>query len=151
MLGPLADNGGPTLTHALLPGSPALNAGDPSQLGVPDQRGVVRRGGVNIGAYQASASTFVLIAPDAIHAGMPFNLSVTAVDPFGQVAYGYTGTVTFASDDSAAVLPGDYAFQPSDQGRAVFSVTLNTLGPVHLTVTDTADNTVFAALDLIVL
>ncbi|MEM9352151.1 MAG: choice-of-anchor Q domain-containing protein [Planctomycetota bacterium] len=26
-LGPLADNGGPTLTHALLPGSPALDAG----------------------------------------------------------------------------------------------------------------------------
>jgi hypothetical protein len=30
-------------------------------------------------------------------------------------------------------------------------VTLNTPGPVHLTVTDTADNPVFAALDLIVL
>ena len=27
LLGPLADNGGTTLTHALLPGSPALNAG----------------------------------------------------------------------------------------------------------------------------
>src|SRR5260370_25869021 len=53
LLGPLADNGGPTKTHALLPGSPALNAGDPSQLGTADQRGVVRKGGVNIGAYQA--------------------------------------------------------------------------------------------------
>jgi hypothetical protein len=30
LLGPLADNGGPTLTHALLPGSPALDQGDPS-------------------------------------------------------------------------------------------------------------------------
>ena len=28
MLGDLADNGGPTLTHALLPGSPAINGGD---------------------------------------------------------------------------------------------------------------------------
>ncbi len=27
-LGPLADNGGPTLTMALLPGSPAIDAGD---------------------------------------------------------------------------------------------------------------------------
>ncbi len=27
LLGPLADNGGPTLTHALLPGSPAIDAG----------------------------------------------------------------------------------------------------------------------------
>ena len=29
LLGPLADNGGPTTTHALLAGSPAINAGDP--------------------------------------------------------------------------------------------------------------------------
>ncbi|MEL7500830.1 MAG: choice-of-anchor Q domain-containing protein, partial [Planctomycetota bacterium] len=28
LLGELADNGGPTLTHALLPGSPAIDAGD---------------------------------------------------------------------------------------------------------------------------
>jgi hypothetical protein len=47
---------------ALLPGSPALNAGDPNQLGTADQRGVLRTGGVNIGAYQASASAFVLTA-----------------------------------------------------------------------------------------
>jgi hypothetical protein len=104
-LSALGDYGGPTQTMALLPGSPALDAGDPTQLGVADQRGVVRSGGVNIGAYQASASTFLLIAPDAIQAGVPFNLNVTAVDPFGQVAYGYTGTVTFACDDPAAGLP----------------------------------------------
>jgi hypothetical protein len=30
LLGPLADNGGPTATHALLPGSPAIDAGPPS-------------------------------------------------------------------------------------------------------------------------
>jgi hypothetical protein len=151
MLEPLGDYGGPTQTMPPLPGSPVLNAGDPSQLGVADQRGVVRTGGVNIGAYQASASTFLLIAPDAIQAGVPFSLSVTAVDPYGQVAYGYTGTVTFTCDDSAAVLPDDYQFQPSDQGSAVFAMTLNTQGPVHLTVTDSADDAVFAALDLVVL
>ena len=43
-LGPLADNGGPTTTHALLPGSPAVDAGDARlQAGVDapsfDQRG----------------------------------------------------------------------------------------------------------------
>ena len=30
MLGPLQDNGGPTFTHALLPGSPAIDSGDPN-------------------------------------------------------------------------------------------------------------------------
>jgi hypothetical protein len=81
---------------------------------------------------------------------VPFQLVVTAVDRFGQVAYGYPGTVTFASDDPAAVLPNDYLFQATDQGSAVFSVTLNTPGPVHLTVTDTADGTVLGSFDLIV-
>src|SRR5262249_9721141 len=113
--------------------------------------GVVRSGGVNIGAYQASASAFLLIAPDAIQAGTPFNLSVTTVDSFGQVAYGYSGTVTFACDDAGALLPDDYQFHLTDHGRAVFSVTLNSPGPVHLTVKDMADDSLVAALDLIVL
>jgi hypothetical protein len=45
LLGPLANNGGPTLTHTLLSGSPAIDAGNPSAVagagGVPlfDQRG----------------------------------------------------------------------------------------------------------------
>ena len=30
MLGPLQDNGGPTFTHTLLSGSPAIDSGDPS-------------------------------------------------------------------------------------------------------------------------
>ncbi|MCC7086749.1 MAG: hypothetical protein IT427_17245, partial [Pirellulales bacterium] len=67
-LGPLVDNGGPTKTHALLPGSPAIDAGDPSALsgiaGTPlfDQRGMpytrvfdadgVGGGRIDIGAYE---------------------------------------------------------------------------------------------------
>jgi hypothetical protein len=41
MLGPLADNGGPTMTHVLLAGSPAIDMGDPSFSPPPDfdQRG----------------------------------------------------------------------------------------------------------------
>ena len=43
MLGPLADNGGPTWTHALLPGSPAIDAVPVISCTVPtDQRGVPR-------------------------------------------------------------------------------------------------------------
>jgi hypothetical protein len=107
MLGPLQDKGGPTLTIVLLRGSPALNAGEPTQLGVAYQRGVIRAGGVNIEAYQASASTFNLTAPDTVTTGVPFDLVVSAVDRYGQVAIGYTGTVAFSSSDtdSGVVLP----------------------------------------------
>jgi hypothetical protein len=41
-LGPLADNGGPTLTHALLMDSPAIDAGDLSDFPATDQRGYDR-------------------------------------------------------------------------------------------------------------
>ena len=39
MLGPLQDNGGPTFTHALLTGSPAIDAGKNFTVGTTDQRG----------------------------------------------------------------------------------------------------------------
>ncbi len=41
-LGPLADNGGPTQTHALLPDSPAIDAGDGNGCPDEDQRGGLR-------------------------------------------------------------------------------------------------------------
>jgi hypothetical protein len=142
LLGPLQDNGGPTKTMALLAGSPALNAGDPAQLGVADQRGVVLGGGVNIGAYQASASTFVLTAPSTATAGTPFNVTVKAVDRFGQTAVGYTGTVHFSSADGQAVLPGDYTFTSADAGLHSFTVTLKTAGSQSVTATDTVTNSI---------
>jgi predicted outer membrane repeat protein len=150
LLGPLQNNGGPTQTMALLAGSPALNAGDPTQLGLADQRGVIRSGGVNIGAYQASAIAFLVSAPDAVQSGVPFDVTVTAVDPYSQVAVGYTGTVTFGTTDTdpGVVLPADYAFVSGDGGMHRFTdtgqgeVTLVTPGDQMLTVMDTADNTI---------
>ena len=55
LLGALADNGGPTHTHALLAGSPAINAGaDASGQATTDQRGPLfaRTGAPDIGAYE---------------------------------------------------------------------------------------------------
>jgi hypothetical protein len=58
MLGPLQDNGGPTFTHALLPGSAAINAGDPSFTPPPffDQRGPgfnrVANGRIDKGSFE---------------------------------------------------------------------------------------------------
>jgi hypothetical protein len=54
-LGPLAGNGGPTSTHALLPGSPALDAANDALCPATDQRGINRPQGTHcdIGAYEA--------------------------------------------------------------------------------------------------
>ena len=63
LLGPLANNGGPTFTHALLPGSPAIDSGDDSVLGAPHDLATDQRGAgfprlqgihVDIGAYEAA-------------------------------------------------------------------------------------------------
>jgi hypothetical protein len=67
-LSPLQDNGGPSLTHALLPGSPAIDAGNPALPGsgghacaATDQRGVTRPQNerCDIGAYEANAPVFL--------------------------------------------------------------------------------------------
>jgi len=58
LLGPLQDNGGPTFTHALLPGSPALDTGDPNFTPPPDydQRGPgfvrVFNGRIDVGSFE---------------------------------------------------------------------------------------------------
>jgi len=58
LIGPLADNGGPTQTHTLLPASLALNLGDPTLITSPDfdQRGDgfgrVQFGRMDIGAVE---------------------------------------------------------------------------------------------------
>ncbi len=62
-LGPLQDNGGPTLTQALLPCSPAIDAGNPSFMPPPyyDQRGPgfdrVRNGRIDIGSFEVQEAT----------------------------------------------------------------------------------------------
>jgi CSLREA domain-containing protein len=53
-LGALADNGGPTRTHALLAGSPAIDAASATDSPATDQRGVARPQGAgdDIGSYE---------------------------------------------------------------------------------------------------
>ncbi|NEO87601.1 MAG: DUF4347 domain-containing protein, partial [Spirulina sp. SIO3F2] len=66
LLAPLANNGGSTQTHALLPGSPALNAGDNNAVNVSlDQRGQLRilHNTVDIGAFESPLQTGLIIKP----------------------------------------------------------------------------------------
>src|SRR5262249_5119416 len=59
-LGPLQDNGGPTLTCALLPGSPAIDAGNNAYATDFDQRGPgyprIVGGTIDIGAFEVQAT-----------------------------------------------------------------------------------------------
>jgi hypothetical protein len=76
LLGPLQDNGGPTMTMALLPGSPAIDAGVPVDGVATDQRGALRGpaglasgSAPDIGAYEASSSYLVTSTEDSLAVG----------------------------------------------------------------------------------
>lgn len=64
LMGPLQDNGGLTLTHALLLGSPAIDAGDPNFTPPPffDQRGpgFDRIGRIDIGSFEVQGQLQLL-------------------------------------------------------------------------------------------
>jgi hypothetical protein len=88
-LGPLADNGGTTFTHALLPGSPALEAGEDATCEPADQRGVIRPQGLHcdMGAYEAETpatatppSVTATPTPTATPTGTP-TLAAILFDP----------------------------------------------------------------------
>ncbi|NEO87597.1 MAG: CHAT domain-containing protein [Spirulina sp. SIO3F2] len=66
LLGSLANNGGSTQTHALLPGSPAIDAGNNGAVSVSlDQRGQLRifNGTVDIGAFESQTPIVIVIDP----------------------------------------------------------------------------------------
>jgi hypothetical protein len=155
-LGPLQDNGGPTQTMALLPGSPAIDGGSNALAvdaqGNPlstDQRGTgfnrVVNGTVDIGAFevqQAPVTHLGVSAPTSVTAGSAFSVTVTALDDANHTVTGYTGTVHFTSTDtrSGVVLPSDYTFTAADNGTHTFTnaVTLVTAGSPVVRATDAA-------------
>ncbi len=71
-LGPLADNGGPTWTMALLPGSPAIDAGNTSLAPATDQRGLPRPVGLaaDIGAFEYDCKTPGIVISRADSTGL---------------------------------------------------------------------------------
>jgi hypothetical protein len=77
--------------------------------------------------------------PSPVIAGTTNNFTVTARDAFGNPATGYTGTVTFDSDDTLATLPTATALI---SGTGTFSATLRTAGIRRITATDNVSPTV---------
>ncbi|MCA9935881.1 MAG: right-handed parallel beta-helix repeat-containing protein, partial [Anaerolineales bacterium] len=77
-LGSLADNGGDTLTHALLPNSPAIDAGEAASCLATDQRDLARDDlGCDLGAYEVRyADTDTVIKENSL-GGLPYSFGPT--------------------------------------------------------------------------
>ncbi len=69
----------------------------------------------------------------SVSLGVGQTFTVTAKDAYGNVATGFTGTLTFTSTDASAGLPGAYTFAAVDKGVHGFTVTFNTPGTQTLT------------------
>jgi hypothetical protein len=76
-LGPLADNGGGTFTHALLPGSPALEAGNDLSCRPTDQRGITRPQGLHCDMGAFESETPATATPPAITSTLTPTLTPT--------------------------------------------------------------------------
>lgn len=123
ILNPLANNGGPTKTQALVAGSPAIDAGNPTAVagsgGVPlyDQRGDnfgrVQNGRIDIGAFEARfqppppGSVSISVSDASVaegNRGVKFltftvSLSVASTGPV---------TVNYATQNGSATAGSDY-------------------------------------------
>lgn len=86
----------------------------------------------------AYAVSFKVNAPATATMGVPFTVTVIAIDQYGNMATGYSGTVHFTSNDVAAKLPSDYTFTAGDNSVHTFTngITLSTAINWSITVTD---------------
>jgi hypothetical protein len=108
LLGALQDNGGRTPTQALLPGSPAIDAGDSVGCPATDQRGILRpqHGQCDIGAFEAESAfasgSFSISPPSGSYASRQSFDLVLLVNPLGR-SITRTQAVFDGVDQSAAL------------------------------------------------
>ncbi|MGB2582082.1 MAG: hypothetical protein WBD03_06400 [Thermoplasmata archaeon] len=86
--------------------------------------------------YQAIGSFVVEFFVDPVIAAEPTGITVTAFDQWGGEFTDYEGTVTFASDDTGAVLPPDTPYTSAMDGVQTFNVTFSTDGNFYVNVSD---------------
>ncbi|NEQ70042.1 MAG: hypothetical protein F6K21_32045, partial [Symploca sp. SIO2D2] len=133
-LAPLGDYGGPTQTHALLPGSPALDAGDNAQLMMlaNDQRGATRviNTTVDIGAFEAQGFTLSAAAGNGqsstVNTNFATDLQVQLTEDFDNKPLpGVTITLTPQGTTANANL-GDTTLITDANGIVTTTATANT-------------------------
>jgi len=129
LLGPLASNGGPTQTMALMANSPALNSAIGSSI-VTDQRGKPAAGTQDIGAFEAQTGGSFMLSQTgySTNEGGPVTITIKRADGFSGAAKvrlvttpGTASTADFTGRPNSAA--SDIDFAATD---AVKTVMINT-------------------------
>ena len=165
-LASLGNYGGTTQTHALLPGSPAINAGSNNNAPTADQRGVTR-GTVDIGAFEVSTDLAVSKTVDNPNpvAGDTVTFTITlnnnGTDPVGRLSLsdilpsGLTLVSANASSGSYDTNTGTWNVGSidgssnllTDGTNAVLNITATANQDISGTLTNTANNLSFVGED----
>lgn len=116
MLGPLQDNGGPTLTHAVLPGSAAIDSGASTDAPASDQRSIVRpQDGDGNGSALVDIGAFELDVTRPIVTGIRVNdMSLADAD---EGSDRFVVTIDFSEAMNGAISP-TLVFSPDVTGGA---------------------------------
>jgi hypothetical protein len=144
LLAPLGDYGGPTQTMALLPGSPAINAGTATGAPTTDQRGISRVGTVDIGAFESRGLTITAASgtPQSAVFSTAFGapLQATVASAFGEPVSGGQVRFTAPGSGASATFTGGATtinVATSASGQASVPATANAItgGPYNVTAT----------------
>ena len=84
----------------------------------------------------AAARTVITTLLSNVVAGTAQSFTVTARDAYGNIATGFTGSVSFATSDTLAALPANYVFAAADAGTHTFSMTFKGASGQTFTVTN---------------
>ncbi|HYE82792.1 MAG TPA: invasin domain 3-containing protein [Clostridia bacterium] len=98
---------------------------------------------IEIDFIPGPAETLVMSPVGSQTAGIPFDVTVTVKDHYGNTVTDYIGTVQLTGTDTAAVLPGSHTFTAGDGGVYEFKgITLKTSGIWIVTAVDTKNGSV---------
>jgi len=138
LLGALGSYGGGTQTYPLLPGSPAIDAGDSPYCPAGDQRGMARVGTCDIGAFESQGFTLGSLTGTPQSADIntafadPLGLTVAANNA-GEPVDGGLVTFTPPGSGASAAITGSPATIAADGTASVTAVANGTTGGYNVT------------------
>ncbi|HEY1014994.1 MAG TPA: choice-of-anchor Q domain-containing protein, partial [Herpetosiphonaceae bacterium] len=132
LLAPLGGYGGAGETHALLPGSPAIDGADPETCPAADQRGIGRVGACDIGAFESRGFAMAGVGganqTSATNSPFALPLAVRLTANAAGEPVGPGGVVTWSGPASGAgIAPAVVTGTTTIDGGAAVTVTANAI------------------------